>query len=298
MVKVLMLGMALAAAQPPTSAPMTPVGKWTVHYADDMCTLERSYGLEARPTILAMRPSPLGRSLEIRLSEPDPAYVGRTDPGTLTLRPSGRAFEIKISSFGPSTDSRRISSFMLQDVPADDLLRADTITFDRKAAAPLALAVGGSDAVIAALTRCQDDLLNHYGIDSVAMHKLSRQPLPVDGGEPAWFKAKDYPKEARTHFRGGRAIARLTIAAGGGVTDCKVGCAPAIRDAAKRPALSLASAAGTVPGAPPPAGRRPRCDWSRSAGRCSSDQAWIGFPVTAIAASLIASECVGWAWQV
>jgi len=27
-------------------------------------------------------------------------------------------------------------------------------------------------------------------------------------------------------------------------------------------------------------------------------QMWIGLPVTAIAASLIASECVGWAWQV
>ena len=27
-------------------------------------------------------------------------------------------------------------------------------------------------------------------------------------------------------------------------------------------------------------------------------QMWMGFPVTAIAASLIASECVGWAWQV
>jgi hypothetical protein len=27
-------------------------------------------------------------------------------------------------------------------------------------------------------------------------------------------------------------------------------------------------------------------------------QTWIGLPVTAIAASLIASECVGWAWQV
>lgn len=25
---------------------------------------------------------------------------------------------------------------------------------------------------------------------------------------------------------------------------------------------------------------------------------WIGLPVTAIAASLIASLCVGWAWQV
>ena len=27
-------------------------------------------------------------------------------------------------------------------------------------------------------------------------------------------------------------------------------------------------------------------------------QMWIGFPVTAIAASLSASEWVGWAWQV
>jgi hypothetical protein len=26
-------------------------------------------------------------------------------------------------------------------------------------------------------------------------------------------------------------------------------------------------------------------------------QMWIGFPVTAIPASLTASECVGWAWQ-
>ena len=33
-------------------------------------------------------------------------------------------------------------------------------------------------------------------------------------------------------------------------------------------------------------------------GRAADPQTWIGLPVTAIAASLTASEWVGWAWQV
>jgi hypothetical protein len=55
-----------------------------------------------------------------------------------------------------------------------------------------------------------------------------------------------------------------------------------------------------------PPSRHAPCSWvPASAGMTSFSfpysrvaQMWIGFPVTAIAASFTASEWVGWAWQV
>ena len=50
---------------------------------------------------------------------------------------------------------------------------------------------------------------------------------------------------------------------------------------------------------PAPGVTRPRSlILSRAAGKGKTGQTWIGLPVTAIAASFIASEWVGWAWQV
>jgi hypothetical protein len=60
--------------------------------------------------------------------------------------------------------------------------------------------------------------------------------------------------------------------------------------------------AGTLPPSPHAAvfmgpGFR-RDDYLLTATTRPRDQIWIGLPVTAIAASLIASLWVGWAWQV
>jgi hypothetical protein len=44
--------------------------------------------------------------------------------------------------------------------------------------------------------------------------------------------------------------------------------------------------------------RKPSPACGRGLGEGLLPQMWIGRPVTAIAASLIASEWVGWAWQV
>lgn len=217
---IALAGLALA---PQQQAPLSPTGNWTVNFVQKMCLAERTFGLTDQPTILAIRSQPLGQSIEVRVSEVDPGYVSRTDDGKVTLLPSQRTIPVKVTSFGPITGGRRLTSFYLEKVELRDVVLSSAIVIDRgRAGPPISVAPDGSDSVIASMTSCGDGLLRQWGIDPVAMHKLSRQPRPVGGSEKDWFKPKDYPKAARGNFRVGRTMALIAIGIDGRVTNCNI----------------------------------------------------------------------------
>lgn len=217
---IALAALALAPEQP---APLSATADWTVNFAQKMCLAERTFGLADQPTILAIRSVPLSQSIEIRVSEVDPGYVSRTDDGSITLLPSMRTIPVKITSFGPITGGRRLTSFYLENVEVKDVVQASSVVIDRgRAGPPISVAPGGAESVVASMTSCGDGLLRQWGIDPVAMHKLSRQPKAIGGSEAEWFKPKDYPKAARGNFRFGRTMALIAIGIDGRVTNCNI----------------------------------------------------------------------------
>ena len=217
---IALIALGVTTVQPP---PLSPNSKWMVNFVENMCLAERNFGAVDQPTIFAMRPTLLGENIEVRISQVDPTYVSRIDAGTVTLLPSGRIFPVQMTSFGPVTGSRRITSFYLEGVSVADLVTAKTIVVDRGRAGPaISLESDHAEGVVASMTQCGDGLMRQWGMDPVAMHKLSRLPKPVGGSEKKWFKRNDYPKAARANSRFGRTLALITISAEGGVTSCKI----------------------------------------------------------------------------
>lgn len=218
---------------------LQPSSKWNVHYADDSCRLSRSFG-EGREQIALMfdrfQPSdnfrlilagqPMGgprsrQSASIRFGTTLPEQQINFFPGDLGKNVPAWVF----------TDSVRIRPYPDRDDKAA-WAKDDWITADERASvtevrigAPFSRArvlnTGPMTDAFAALHRCTEELLNHWGIDVERHATLTRWPRPVDA--PAtWLRASDYPRAMLAKWQPGLVQFRLTVGPEGRPTGCAV----------------------------------------------------------------------------
>lgn len=236
-----------AAAKEPLR--LTPSSKWNVHYADDSCRLGRSFGTGDQTVILL-----------IERYQPDDSFrmsfVGKPVDtnwvdGDAQVR-FGPAGKMQAIPFYPATNAAQLPGLILRQsfriAPRSDeeyaaykaAVRAGTeerfvwptVTPEQEAAVtfielrrpvrhPLILETGSMGAPFAALRKCTDELLDHWGIDVAKHATLSRPAIPKS--KPSrWLSSEDYPPAMLA--AGKRAIVnfRLNVDATGKTTACHI----------------------------------------------------------------------------
>ena len=96
-------------ARPAGAAPLAPTGPWVVDYSNDQCVLDRSYGTDANPTILAIRRVPMDADVSVGVL----TRGGRTDAATgdATIR-FGEAAAMQAAFRAYSVPPKDLRSFM------------------------------------------------------------------------------------------------------------------------------------------------------------------------------------------
>jgi TonB family protein len=206
--------LALAAAQ---SAPIAPLGRWTVDYRPDMCVASRPFGTEATPTLFGLEPSVSMDSAGAMLLIVSPNSRGsgvRRGEATVVLSSGARKTLDYVSwTLKASTDQRAYEV----TVDADFMSKLDQSTelsmnFGKES---FALATGPFSKVLGAMKTCTDNLLHSWGVDPAARAVPANNP----GG---WFTDDDYPAAARRRGVSGRVAALVTAGPDGRVKACRI----------------------------------------------------------------------------
>ncbi|HWV59835.1 MAG TPA: TonB family protein [Sphingopyxis sp.] len=235
-----------AAAKEPLR--LKPSSKWNVHYADDSCRMGRSFGTgDQKVVLVADRYQPGG---DLRLSFVGKPVHTRVDEGVVRIRFGPAEAEQEVRFF-PGLLADKTPTLILQrgigiaPYPPEVLKAYEAaieaekydfewpeITPEREAAVtyievkrsvrqPFILETGSLGAPLAALEKCTDELLGHWGID-VARHASLSRPVRTKSNPGNWVKSRDYPddmlragKRAIVHFR-------LNVDAAGRPTACHI----------------------------------------------------------------------------
>lgn len=227
---------------------LKPASKWNVHYADDSCRMARSFGEGDQKVVLLIDRYQPGDALRLSFVG-KPAYtslnegVVRIRFGPAEIEQEAEFYPAKMADKTPSLVIRgnvRIAPYSPEVRAASEAaLKAKRYDFEwppvtpeqeaavtfievkRSIRQPFILETGSLGAPLAALEKCTDELLNHWGIDVAKHAALSRKLKPLSNpGE--WMKSRDYPlpmllsgKRAIVHFR-------LNVDAAGKPTACHI----------------------------------------------------------------------------
>ena len=240
---VLLSAPALAKKEP---LRLKPSSKWNVNYAADSCRLARQFGEGDQSVILLIDRFEPGDSFRLSLAG-EPVDTGRTS-GDAEIRFGPAELEQKVGFYPGNLEhgkpalimrtSMRIAKWTDEEIARSDRVSATgegtypSIGPDREAAVTsltigwplsraLVLETGSMGNVFAAMRKCTDELLDHWGVDVAKHAHLLRPVVPV--GNPAqWMKSSDYPMEMLS--KGQRAIVqfRLNVDETGVATACHI----------------------------------------------------------------------------
>ena len=227
---------------------LKPSSKWNVHYAEDSCRMGRSFGEGDQKVVLmidryqpgdAQRLSFIGKPAYTRMNEGlvrlrfGPAeteqevqfYPGTLSDRTPTLIIRGPVRVVprspeEIAAYEASVKAERFD-FEWSDITPEEEAAVTFIEVKRAVRHPFVLETGSLGPPLAALEKCTDELLSHWGIDVAKHAALSRKVKPK-GNPGNWVTSRDYPTDM--WMMGKRAIVqfRLNVSADGKPTACHI----------------------------------------------------------------------------
>lgn len=98
---------------------------------------------------------------------------------------------------------------------------AKTIELSQQKLGTVRTPIRSSASAIHALQECEDRKMREWDIDPVQWRQLKAPPIPTEHWSK-WLSGLDYPREALSFAVEGSVIARLSVAADGTVSACKV----------------------------------------------------------------------------
>lgn len=211
---------ALTAFQQVPAAPLQPIGRWVVEYADNTCHVARRFGTPEKPVQLSLKILP-GRGInEIVLNEPvDGKAPMKTGNMIITAVPGGEPMTVSAMSGSVEPGSRLLFGNLSSDGLAA-LEQADTITF-AYGGKTISLATRGLKNALAATIACEDDLLRAWGLDAAAYRSIAVRPKST-GSPWNWVRSEDYPDVRYGSEKGGAVGVRLDLDTTGKVKACTV----------------------------------------------------------------------------
>lgn len=241
----LLTGQALAKNKEPLI--LEPSGAWVANYAEDSCTLARSFGEGDNQSFLVFsRFSPSGISNISISGKPFKAKRGtRTAKIQFGKTQDVRELDVFSGSRGdypalifkqpiaiqPFTKGQ-IDDFNKalkeQDFEAASLIRAaplsddiDTLLVSDFSRQPVLLKTGSMVNAMATQDKCIDDLVTSWGIDAEKHKTLTQLALPVNAPQ-RWIKSSDYPTDLLRKGNQGIVNFRLIVSPEGEVESCHI----------------------------------------------------------------------------
>lgn len=243
--RILFVGLFVASPVSAAKQPLhlQPSSKWLVNYADDSCRLGRVFGTGNDEVTLVMDRFGVTDSFSMTLS----GKLMKTGPTFRGLNfQFGPVEEYQEQNFFPGVwgdgkpaivlgRSVRIAPYSDMEKELDEGSKEYDVPFlgeeRERAVTYLALGKPLSRSVIletgsmgepfAALRRCTDELLTHWGIDVERHKNLTRKVTPVDSPQK-WFHTGDYPMAMLQRGQSGIVHVRLSIDDQGLVSDCHI----------------------------------------------------------------------------
>jgi TonB family protein len=230
----------LAAEKAPVE--LTPTTPWNVHYADDYCRLARFFGTDTQRVILSIEQGSPGDAFRMTLAGAmmkGPSMKGEASlafgtlgeqkipffPGMLSDDMPAWIFGENIRIRPYTADERRLTAknayYPASPISEADEAAATSLLIGRPLRDPVRLKTGPMKAAFAAMTRCTDELLDHWGID-VARHRERSQSVKPVGNPARWMTSEDYPSEMLGKGQPGIVRFRLSVGADGKPTACHI----------------------------------------------------------------------------
>jgi TonB family protein len=217
---ILGLTMLLTGAQGVPERPLAPTGKWSVEYADNMCTLSRTYGAGAAAFRLAITPMPGSEFVEIAVLTPASATVGATGDARIQLLPDNRAAKAyfkKITVNDAKLLYAGVSRDEVGDISAATSIR---IAWNGKRATTH-VAVPGIAGGVRALDTCLVDLMESWGFTREMQARIATRAEPKTGAH-RWVKNTDYPTDLVLQGIQGTTRVRFLVDIEGRASDCRL----------------------------------------------------------------------------
>ncbi|PTS89103.1 hypothetical protein DBR17_03595 [Sphingomonas sp. HMWF008] len=224
LMKSLVIALMLASSAAPTDEPLKPTGKWTVEYGQAECVLARNYGTAANPMIVALKPAPLGGSLEVVVLEPGGRTPYRTGKATLSLLPSNRVIENTYNSYGFEQKGQTVTTVNTDEDVSAELKDATSVKIDLGTGGVKFVEVPAIKTALAALETCQVDLLNGWGVDPTERERYVKPPITsaTRSGRSLWVTTVDYPNDALRANKQGTSTALWKVTLDGRVSECRI----------------------------------------------------------------------------
>jgi hypothetical protein len=213
---------------PPASAPLKPSSPWVVDYADKMCILQRAFGAGADRVTVGFKPAPAGTSMTVLLLTPGNRSTVTSGGARLTFDGQTAANSRYIE--GPVRGPKKF-----RVAPEGTRIAAIDLKREQLAALPsvkqLRIEAGGVNVLVApdqlpaalkALSLCEADLLQSWGMDPKVIADIAEYPAIDAPSQSSFFSPSDYPIEAIAAGFQGLAGARVLVGADGKVNECSI----------------------------------------------------------------------------
>ena len=196
-----------------------PTGPWTVDFGDAHCIAMRNYGTDAKPVILAFKPSPIGDVIQLTVVRPGVSVEVNQYPGSIT---AGGLKPVPVSMLGYRAPSKksRVTVVNLQRAQFDTLRAAPTVRLWASGQIDQAFTLAGMEPVTGALDKCMANLRKVWNIENAT--GLIKQHARQQKAPASLFRMSDYPAVALRGDDSGRVALVILIDEAGKVASCQV----------------------------------------------------------------------------
>lgn len=227
---------------------LTPSSKWHLEYADDSCRLVRQFGTgeqtswliierfrpgeEFRLTIAGkpFRNARSGRDVALRFGPAEREQQVSFIKGEMADKPSLVFTEhLRIAPATPQEEEalERLEGsdpyrlFDLAPIGPERERAATSISVDPWATPEVVFEAGSLGEPFAALRKCMDELLTHWGIDVKRHASRTRGAMPTES-PGNWLHSSDYPRSLLRQGSQGIVHFRLSVDSNGNPSDCHI----------------------------------------------------------------------------
>lgn len=170
----------MAASVPALAAPLQPTGPWVVDYSDDQCFLDRNYGTDAKPVILAIRRVPLDSDVSVGVY----TRGGRSEPAAGKAKVAFGAAAPVVAKFRaysvPGKGLHNFTTYVRESVPLlDGAAQSGTMTLRAPGEVDDTFLVPALAGGLKALDACVLDLGVSWGVPPEQQSRVKEPPRAV-----------------------------------------------------------------------------------------------------------------------
>lgn len=198
------------------TVPLAPTGEWKLDVTRETCRATRRFGPNG-DTLLRLVALPLAGEVMLTVDTAGPTKAAYDDQVTLTLAPDHRVTTARTIGIAPADPAPHTIGLAVPKALLAGSASAAQLSVKGRTIADLTN--GELAPVLGSLAACTDAALRSYGIDPASQAAVAIPPEAIGGGV-SWFASDSYPQAALRAGAEGRVVAKVLVAADGGVADC------------------------------------------------------------------------------